>query len=101
MKNWSIVSLLVMLMGSVAFGYTTSDYTWLSYGGHNYALTIDYGNWEDAEAEALAIGAHLVTINTAEENAWIVANFDILSVLFLLVVLDGYPFLYYKQKKDL
>ena len=76
MRNWLIVSLLVMLMGSVGFGYTTSDYTWLTYGGHSYALTNDYGNWEDAKAEALAIGANLVTINTAGENDWIVANFN-------------------------
>jgi hypothetical protein len=76
MRNWSIVSLLVVLMGSVGFGHTTSDYTWLNYGGHSYALTEGYGNWEDARAEALAISANLVTINTAEENAWIVANFN-------------------------
>jgi len=76
MRNWSIVSLLVVLMGSVGFGYTTSDYAWLNYGGHSYALTNDYGNWEDARAEALAIDAHLLTINAAAENDWIVANFD-------------------------
>ena len=71
MKNWLIVSLLVMLTGSTSFGYT-----WLSYGGHSYALTNDYGNWESARAEALAIGGNLVTINAEEENNWIVANFD-------------------------
>ncbi len=76
MRNWLIVSLLVMLMGSVGFGYTTSDYTWLTYGGHSYALTNDYGDWEDARAEALAIDGHLLTVNAAEENDWIVANFD-------------------------
>jgi len=79
MKNWSIVSLLVMLMGSVGFGYTTSDYAWLSYGGHSYALTNGFGNWESARAEALAIDGidgHLLTINDLAENKWIVANFD-------------------------
>jgi len=76
MKNWLIVLLLVVLTGSTSFGYTTSDYTWLSYNGHSYALTIDFGDWQDARGEALAIGAELVTINAAAENAWIVANYS-------------------------
>lgn len=34
-------------------------------------MTSDYGNWEQAEAEAIAAGGHLVTINDDAENSWI------------------------------
>ena len=58
-------------MSSMAFGYVTSDYSWLSYGGSCYAPTFAYGSWETALAEAQAIGGHLVTINTEAENTWV------------------------------
>jgi hypothetical protein len=41
------------------------------YGGHWYALTLDFGPWLDAEAEAQGLGAHLATINDAAEDAWL------------------------------
>jgi N-acetylneuraminic acid mutarotase len=48
-----------------------SPYSWFEYNGHHYALTLEHGTWEQAEAEAVAVGGHLVTINDADENAWI------------------------------
>jgi hypothetical protein len=51
-----------------------ANYNWLSYNGHHYALTLQYGTWEQAEAEAVAVGGHLVTTNDAAENDWL-SNF--------------------------
>ena len=55
--------------------YDDADYTWLTYNGHEYAVTIDYGTWEQAEAEAQEAGGHLVTVNDAAENDWLTENF--------------------------
>lgn len=41
------------------------------YHGHWYGLTADYGDWAQAEAEAVAAGGHLATVNDAAENAWL------------------------------
>lgn len=40
--------------------------------GHQYALTLSHSHWEDAEAEAVSVGGHLVTINDQEECDWLV-----------------------------
>lgn len=34
------------------------------------------GNWYEAEANAVALGGHLVTINDADEQSWLISNFD-------------------------
>lgn len=43
--------------------------------GHQYAA-VDCGTWTQCEAQAVALGAHLVTVNDAAENAWLVSTFD-------------------------
>jgi hypothetical protein len=72
MKKTAIV--LVTLVSSLAYGYVYSDYQWATYNGHQYALTTN-SNWTDAEAEAVAVGGHLVTINDDSENTWLTNNF--------------------------
>ena len=59
-----------------------------SFNGHTYMLTSqqyfgvdddnpnpDQPDWLDAEAEAVAQGCHLVTVNDQAENQWLVATF--------------------------
>jgi len=68
MKKLIIIYLLSIALTPVAYGYQYSDYTWHTYNGHQYAMTLGVGTWEDAEAEAVAVGAHLVTINDAKRD---------------------------------
>ena len=42
--------------------------------GHFYVL-LAQASWTASEAEAIALGGHLVTINDAAENAWVQATF--------------------------
>ena len=48
---------------------------WFEYNGHHYALTLIYGTWDQAEAEAIVAGGHLVTVNNEEENSWLFSTF--------------------------
>src|SRR4030095_15865724 len=43
--------------------------------GHIYYLTAAT-NWNAAEALALSVGGHLVTINNAAEDAWVFGQFS-------------------------
>lgn len=43
---------------------------WDYYNGHFYRLT-DYLGWQDAEAQAVSWGGHLVTIDNEEEGLWL------------------------------
>ncbi len=60
-----------------------AGYSWHEYNGHYYALTETcgelsdgMGSWLEAEAEAVAIGGHLVTINDNSENQWLFDTFQ-------------------------
>jgi hypothetical protein len=66
------VALLVLALTLGLAGTAAADYTWYSYGGHEYAETsVGLATWTEAEAEAVSIGGHLVTINDAAENIWV------------------------------
>ena len=43
---------------------------WIERDGHRYRV-IEPTDWFSAEAQAQSVGGHLVTINDAEENAWV------------------------------
>lgn len=44
------------------------------YNGHSYLLS-NAGTWTDAEAQAVSLGGHLVTVNDQAENNWLVSTF--------------------------
>ncbi|MDB9485409.1 lectin-like protein, partial [Dolichospermum circinale CS-537/01] len=45
-----------------------------NYNGSQYTLTID-GTWQQAQAQAQSLGGNLVTINSQEEQDWLVSTF--------------------------
>jgi len=63
--------LIIVCMRSITYGYEYSDYIWNEYNGHQYALTLDYCSWTQAQAWAEEVGGHLVTISNAAENEFI------------------------------
>jgi hypothetical protein len=44
-----------------------------SYGGHDYYV-LSKGSWTASEADAIALGGHLVTVNDAAENQFLIDN---------------------------
>jgi hypothetical protein len=89
MEKCQIIFLIVLMMPPLVSGYTSSDYNWYIYNGHQYALTQSryYGVQDEtvntyqpdlfiAESEAQAVGGHLVTINDADENNWLAQIFS-------------------------
>ena len=67
-----LVVFIVLVMSAVVnAGYVYSNYAWSSYGDKEYALTLDRGDWDKAEAEAEAVGGTLVNINDEPEDTWL------------------------------
>lgn len=54
------------------------------YNGHTYYL-LQAGSWTDSEDAAVSLGGHLVTINDALENQWILDNFNPISAASYLI----------------
>jgi len=76
MRRLLFVLMAIFLSHSFAYGYQLSDYSWFSYNGNQYAITLDYSNWEQAEIWATEVGGHLVTINDSAENSWLSTQFQ-------------------------
>jgi hypothetical protein len=77
MKINLIVYVILAALSSPGYGiYQFSDYDWIMNpsNGHLYSLTFAFGTWEDAEAEAVGVGGHLVTINDSVEDDWVGSN---------------------------
>ena len=45
-----------------------------NFGGHHY-IELNTSNWTDAEAAAVAMGAHLVAVNSQAENDFLISTF--------------------------
>ena len=67
--------LLYAVALSLALPSLAHALNWYSYGGHDYAKTSAAMYWLAAEAEAVAQGGHLVTINDATEESWLQTTF--------------------------
>ncbi len=47
----------------------------LTFGGHRYLFVESLGSWDEAKTKAEAMGGHLATIASLEENSWIASKF--------------------------
>ena len=72
--NFTFLCLLVLASLSQTT-HAQANHTWFVHGDSEYALTSTRQAWSLNEAEAVSQGGHLVTINSAEENAWLVDTF--------------------------
>ncbi len=68
-----VIAVAVVLVGAVK---VDAAYVWHDYGGSRYAITASTSTWASAEAEAIAAGGHLVTVNNTAENSWLATTFD-------------------------
>src|ERR1051326_9427321 len=73
MKN-----LLLMILSGSLFTSSVQAASFLAGPVYNPATTHSYflltsSSWTDAEAAAASLGGHLVTVNDAEENDWLLA----------------------------
>ena len=60
--------------GTVAHKFNSNGQPLEYYNGHTYQFTSNnLLSWDQAEAEAIAHGGHLVTVNDAEENQWLLS----------------------------
>ena len=64
-------TLISLGMGNGAHAFTFTNPT----TGNQYFLTSSVSNWTDAQAEATTAGGNLVTINDAQEQAWLLSTF--------------------------
>jgi len=64
----------VVVIICISANTSLATYEWYTYpaNGHRYALTLNHSNWADAEAEAVSVGGHLVTVNDQAECDWLV-----------------------------
>jgi len=62
------------------------------FGGHHY-IELQASTWDDAEAAAVAMGAHLVAVNSAAENNFLISTFGTSHSLWigLARTTDGGP----------
>ncbi len=68
----TICTIGMLLNASTACALEFEDYEWQEGpNGHLYALTKEFGSWEQCQAEAVAVGGHLATISDATENSFV------------------------------
>jgi hypothetical protein len=85
-QNLSVAAATVLMslsVGTAAQSITLTNQT----TGNQYFLTTARSSWTDAQAEAVAAGGNLVTINDAEEQKWLIDVFGS-SELFWIGLTD-------------
>ncbi len=84
MKKMVLALALAIGLCLVLSGFAQA-YTWIpnSTTNHSYALTSAYSNWDEAEAEAVSLGYHLVSIQNQAENDWLVSTFGSSSIYWI------------------
>lgn len=78
MKRKKIICMILAALSSPSYGaYVFSDYDWITNpsNGHLYALTLEYSDWLQAEAWAVEVGGHLVTIDDEPEDSWLISTY--------------------------
>jgi hypothetical protein len=76
MKTNFVALVMVISMTSMVYGgYLYSDYDWTTYNGHQYAITLDWSTWNQAEQWAVEVGGYLASINNDQENVWLTNEF--------------------------
>ncbi|MFC0166701.1 C-type lectin domain-containing protein [Pseudoduganella danionis] len=77
-KSLGLSSLLLAASSAHALApIATADF-----GGHHY-VQFEASNWTDAEAAAIALGGHLVAVNSAAENNFLISTFGSANALWL------------------
>jgi hypothetical protein len=67
--------MLIAVLLSLYAPRAHAQYDWHEFNGHYYALTLATRTWLEAEVEAIGVNGHLVTINDALENQFLVDTF--------------------------
>lgn len=70
-KHLAIAGLLAASCSAHAISLLGTTQTW---GGHDYTL-ISADDWLDSEAFAISQGGHLVAVNSAAENSFLISTF--------------------------
>lgn len=72
------ITALILATASIAHAGVLAGPVANPSNGHSYYL-LSPNTWTGSEAEAIALGGHLVTINDAEENQWVYSTFTALA----------------------
>jgi len=75
MKKFSPIICLLLVAASPTFANVVLGPVFNPATGHNYYL-LNTENWTSSEAEAITLGGHLVTVNDAAENTWLLSTFS-------------------------